>query len=828
MNRCLQSLGVASLSAMLCLGGCGKAMPGNQDGFIDDDPDMAQQQGTFIRVHYRLQGAGDVKSWGAHFWGAGTTSPTWGQPQRFDKTDEFGGYTDIKVTDTADTAGAWLGLIPVQCSGSNCRKDVETSVRFVDLYRDPMRPHIAECWITQGQAVKAQRPTSTGTPYKINRPGDFIDLGDGRVRLMFRVAPGSTGTVRYGAAAGTLDRQVSWAANEDINKQGLLLTGLTPGAKVYYKISTALADQKDESAVLELTPIRFSTVAQAADWASWGQKGVMYQLIVRTFADGGTPKAVTDSNTESGIDPATRDGVGDLVGLRNTLPYLKDLGIDAIWMTPVFKAKSYHGYDTTDFYDVDPSAGTKKDFAELAKAAHALGIRIILDLVQNHVADVNPWFVAAADPRHPDHAKYRDWFVWSDDYSNMFTDEHPWDPSAVIWACKNYACYHAIFGASMPELNYRNPAVRAEMKKIAAFWIAQGADGYRLDASKHIDQFDDNHSIALSQHGTHLWWKEFNYYVKKDVTRPAGSATVILAGENRWDDPKAATKMVPYAGDMDSQFDFPFRTVLAGFLAGKTGTEGDFVKYVKDIGAVSAMVGSGGNANHYYERFLSNHDLDRPATQFQASPEALLKQAATVVFTLPGMPVVYYGEEFGKKGKRDKFLGTEGWDHDEFIREPMSWFNKIVLKGDKMKAWDIDFAATNMDRDNAALMLGAGVCKAANPDYPFIKFMTETDPQSWAAQKGKPDSLLTYYKKLIAIRKANSVLTDLDATLDVAQQSADLYEYTLTKGGQTLSVVLNRKASNQTVMRAKAQQDLLTGASKQVFDVPAYGALILK
>lgn len=827
MNRSLHYLGVASLSALLCLAGCGKAMPDNQDGFTEDDPDLGQQ-GSFIRIHYRLQGAGDVKSWGAHYWGAGTTSPTWGKPQLFDKTDEFGGYTDIKITDTADKADAWLGLIPVQCSGDNCRKDVETSVRFVDLYRDPMRPHIAECWITQGQAVKAQRPTSTGTPYKIGRPGDFIDLGDGRVRLMFRVAPGSTGTVRYGAAAGTLDKQASWAANEDLNKQGLLLGGLTPGTKVYYKISTALADQKDESAVQELTPIRFSTVAQASDWASWGQKGVMYQLIVRTFADGGTPKAVTDPNTESGIDPATRDGVGDLVGLRSTLPYLKDLGIDAIWMTPVFKAKSYHGYDTTDFYDVDPSAGTKKDFAELTKAAHALGIRIILDLVQNHVADVNPWFIAAADAKHPDHAKYRDWFVWSDDYSNMFTDEHPWDPSAVIWACKNYACYHAIFGAAMPELNYRNPAVRAEMKKIAAFWIALGADGYRLDASKHIDQFDDNHGIALAQHGTHLWWKEFNYYVKKDVTRPAGSATVILAGENRWDDPKVATKMVPYAGDMDSQFDFPFRTVLAGFLAGKTGDEGDFVKYVKAIGAASAMTGSGGNANHYYERFLSNHDLDRPATQFQAAPEALLKQAATVVFTLPGMPVIYYGEEFGKKGKRDKFLGTEGWDHDEFIREPMSWFSKIILKGDKMKAWDIDFAATNMDKDNAALMLGAGVCKAANPDYPFIKFMTETDSQSWGAQKGKPESLLSHYKKLVEIRKANSVLTDLDATIDVAQQSADLYEYSISKGGQALNVVLNRKAGPQTVTRTKVQQDLLTGTSKQTFEVPAHGALILR
>src|SRR6185503_8883431 len=100
----------------------------------------------------------------------------------------------------------------------------------------------------------------------------------------------------------------------------------------------------------------------------------------------------------SGIDTTKMDGVGDLVGLRKALPYLKDLGIDSIWMTPVFKAKSYHGYDTTDFYDIDPSVGTKKDFADLTAAAHAAGIQIILDLVENHVADVNPWFIAGVDP----------------------------------------------------------------------------------------------------------------------------------------------------------------------------------------------------------------------------------------------------------------------------------------------------------------------------------------------------------------------------------------------------------------------------------------------
>lgn len=792
--------------------------------------------GNYIRVHYRLQGDGDPKAWGIHFWGAGSTEPTWGMPQIFDKEDEFGVYTDIAVTSIDDVTDAWLGLIPVLCTNGDCKKDVETGVRFVDLEKSAESPNVAECWITQGQAIQTTKPTTTGPAYKIGQATDFIDMGDGKVRLMFRVAPGSTGTVSYGAAAGMLDKQATWTAADNINANGLLIDTASPDKPLYYKISTVLktADSqelKDETAVLDITPIQYGAITETSDWATWGSKEIMYQLIVRTFADGGSQKAAADPATQSGIDPATMDGIGDLVGLRKTLPYLKDLGIDAIWMTPVFKANSYHGYDTTDFYDIDPAVGTRKDFVDLTDEAHKQGIKIILDLVQNHVADVNPWFVAGSNPKDPNYAKYHDWFVWSDEYSNMVADKHPWDASAVIWACKNYMCYHQIFGGPMPELNYRNPEVRAEMKKISKYWIDLGADGFRLDASKHIDQFDDNNSVMLEKHGTHVWWKEFNYYVKKDVVRPAGSATVLLTGENRWDDPAVYGLMVPFGGDMDSQFDFPFRSIVGNFITGKTGDEVDFVKYANQLTKDLADAGKGGNPNHYFERFLSNHDLERPATQLEASAganlKALLKQAATIVLTMPGMPVIYYGEEVGKKGKRDKFIGNEQWERDELIREPMSWFQDVTFTGDKMTSWNIDFAATNTA--NASLMLGYGVTVAPNPDYPFIKFMTEKDdPSSWEAQKDDLDSLFGYYRALISIRKANPLITDQGAALATVQNTADVYEFTITKGMAKLTVLLNRKASAQMITRPAMAMDLITNMQGTSFNVPAYGALILK
>jgi glycosidase len=847
MRRYLGYTLVTSLACLLSIAGCGDdELPstaggaglsggtgGNGGNGGSGGTGGEDTTGRYIRIHYRTQDGADPKSWGVHFWGPVAKETAWGMPQLFDKTDEFGVYTDVAVNKVEDLPDAWLGLIPVQCSGGTCKQDVQTSVRFFDLQKNAENANIAECWITQGQAVQTKEPMGTGPAYKITRSKDFIDLGDGSVRLMFRVAKGSTGMVTFGKTPDALDTQIMWTEADDVNKKGITLQGLTPGQSVYYKIRTSLMaggqELKDETAVLDIKPIAFTSITDAADWATWGGKEVMYQLIVRTFADGGSKKNVADPEAESGIDTSTKDGVGDLVGLKNTLPYLKDLGADAIWMTPVFKAKSYHGYDTTDFYDIDPAVGTRKDFVDLAKAAREMNIKIILDLVQNHVADVNPWFIKGSNPKDPEFAKYHDWFVWSDEYSNMVADPHPWDPSAVIWACKNYMCYHQIFGTAMPELNYHNPEVRAEMKKISKFWIDLGADGFRLDASKHIDQFDDNNTIALSEHGTHVWWKEFNHFVKKDVVRPAGSPTVMLTGENRWDDPKVYKNMVPYGGDMDSQFDFPFRSLLSNLVGGKTGLDVDFANYINKLKTDLGSPANGGNPNHYFQRFLSNHDLERPATQFESSGamlDALLKQAATVVFTVPGMPVVYYGEEFGKKGKRDKYLGTEGWEHDEFIREPMSWFQNVIFTGDKMTAWNIDYTKTN--ETNTALMLGAGVTVAPNPDYPFIKFMTENDPHSWAAQKGDSNSLFAYYKKLIQIRKTTPLLTDLTATITKVTNDANIYEMSLSKGIQSVSVVLNRKGSEQNVTRLVPVLDLITGKTDKTFTLPPYGAAILQ
>lgn len=202
--------------------------------------------------------------------------------------------------------------------------------------------------------------------------------------------------------------------------------------------------------------------------AAWWNDRVFYEVFVRSFAD------------------ASGDGIGDLRGLIDRLDYLNDgnpatdsdLGVDGVWLMPVFEATSYHGYDTTDYRRVEPDYGTAEDLRALVEAAHARGIAVILDLALNHTSNEHPWFRASAagDP------VYADWYRWLD-------NDPGWPPVAggPPWHRLGDRFYYGAFGPGMPDLNLEHGPVTAELTDIARSWIAEtGIDGYRLDAAKHL------------------------------------------------------------------------------------------------------------------------------------------------------------------------------------------------------------------------------------------------------------------------------------------------------------------------------------------------------
>ncbi|MFL6199553.1 MAG: alpha-amylase family glycosyl hydrolase [Thermoanaerobaculia bacterium] len=360
----------------------------------------------------------------------------------------------------------------------------------------------------------------------------------------------------------------------------------------------------------------------------WARGAVFYEVFVRSFSD------------------SDGDGVGDLRGLTAKLDYLNDgdprtstdLGVDALWLMPVFQSPSYHGYDTVDYEKIDDEYGTAEDFQRLLDEAHRRGIRIIVDFVMNHSSAQHPWFVeSASSPTSPK----RDWYVWRADDPGW---TQPWGGANHTWHEKNGAFYYGIFWGGMPDLNFSTPAVREEMKRLAGLWISRGVDGFRLDATRHLFANGPG-DLQNDQPETHVYLKELAEHVRKVNPR------AVLVGENWTTTPIIAQ----YFADLPMSFNFPLaEEILHGVQDGEAaGIAGklDEMLELYPPGALDAP-------------FLTNHDQTRIATVLQNDP-AKLRSAAAVLLTLPGAPFLYYGEEIGLQN------GPAG--NDEQKRTPMPW-----------------------------------------------------------------------------------------------------------------------------------------------------------
>ncbi|HEX2189482.1 MAG TPA: alpha-amylase family glycosyl hydrolase [Longimicrobiaceae bacterium] len=361
--------------------------------------------------------------------------------------------------------------------------------------------------------------------------------------------------------------------------------------------------------------------------APWTPGATCYEVFVRSFSD------------------SDGDGVGDIPGLIQKLDYIndgdpaaqRDLGARCIWLMPVAASPSYHGYDVTDYYRVNPDYGTNGDFRRLVAEAHRRGIRVLVDLVVNHSSVEHPYFKHAA--LHPD-SPYRDWYIWSP--TNPGTKAH-W--GADLWhrSPSRDEYYYGMFWSGMPDLNVENPEVVAELKRVATFWLDEmGVDGFRMDAIKHLVEEDQGRKLEHVP-GTHVFLRDYAAHVRG--VKP-GAYTV---GEV-WDSVGA---MLPYYPDqLDSHFAFE---VADGILnAVKNGSAKGLLPPVLRLQEELP-------ANRW-SPFLRNHDQTRTLTEL-GGDVARARMAATLLLTLPGVPFVYYGEEIGMTGDKP----------DPRLRTPMHW-----------------------------------------------------------------------------------------------------------------------------------------------------------
>ena len=412
-----------------------------------------------------------------------------------------------------------------------------------------------------------------------------------------------------------------------------------------------------------------ATAGTPAPGSAWWDGAVCYEVFVRSFFD------------------ADGDGVGDLAGLTQKLDYINDgdprtqtdLGASCIWLMPIFESPSYHGYDTVDYYAIDKEYGTLEDFQRLRDEARRRGIKVILDLVLNHSSSEHPRFQEALrDPASP----YRDWYIWSatDPGYNGPWGQPVWHRSPV-----SDEFFYGIFWEGMPDLNYANPEVTAEARKVTDFWLDLGADGFRLDAIRHLIEDGETQQDTDA---THAWLRDYRAFL--DAEHP----DAFTVGEV-FD--SSSTILAAYYPDQLHAF-FQFEVGDRIVSAADTGVGGSMPLVVAGI--------DDRLPDQRWAPFLRNHDQTRTMTELNGDV-AEAKMAATALLTMPGLPFVYYGEEIGMTGDKP----------DELIRTPMQW------AGDA----------------NGGFTTGT----------PWEPLQPDLATANVAVQEGDPASLLNHYRRLI-------------------------------------------------------------------------------
>jgi alpha-glucosidase len=485
---------------------------------------------------------------------------------------------------------------------------------------------------------------------------------------------------------------------------------------------------------------------------SWWQNGIFYQIYPRSFQD------------------SNADGVGDLAGIVNRLPYLADLGINAIWLSPVFPSPMVDfGYDISDYTGIDPLFGTMEDFDALVMAAHEAGLKIILDLVPNHTSDQHPWFIEARESR--DNPK-RDWYLWRDpkpdgSAPNNWLSEFGGGAWTFDEATRQYY-YHA-FLAQQPDLNWRNPEVREAIYDVMRFWLRKGVDGFRVDVIWHLikdAEFRDNppnphyhdgrppHETILTRYSTDQPEVHEVVAEMRRVTEEFDAR--VLIGEIYL----PLQRLVAYYGNDLRGAQMPFNFALISTLWSARSIE-------KIIGDYESALPPGAWPNWV----LGNHDRPRVASRVGAEQARV---AAMLLLTLRGTPTLYYGDEIGMHQVaiapdqvRDPFeknvpgvgVGRDG------CRTPMQW--------------------------NAMRNAGFSV---ATPWLPLASDFSHENVVNLDADTG---SILTLYRALIQLRKQLPQLTS--GSYEPVAAQGDLLLYRRRAEGEILIIALNLGAEPASV-----------------------------
>ncbi len=485
----------------------------------------------------------------------------------------------------------------------------------------------------------------------------------------------------------------------------------------------------------------------------WWKKAVVYQIYPMSFKD------------------SNHDGMGDLGGILEKVDYLKELGVDIVWMTPVYESPmDDNGYDISDYYKINPLFGTMEQFDELLEALHQRGIRLIMDLVVNHTSDEHEWFRQA---RKDKNSRYHDFYIWKDrpitDQQSIF--------SGSVWEYNEVTdeYYYHLFSRRQPDLNWDNPEVRKEVYRLINWWLDKGIDGFRMDVIDLIGKIPEE-SILTSD--------KSHKYLQEMYRECFEGREVFTVGETSYATPVSAPL---YSAPERKELTMVFGFEHLGLEEVKGNGKWDLKKLdVNELKQVFAVWQYALHEKGWNSLFWSNHDQPRIVSRMGDDGKYRKESAKMLGMILHGMqgtPYIYQGEEIGMTNVKFPLEDYKDVETINMVKEKQEagWSMDKIMQGIYAKG-----------RDNARtpMQWSAQEYGGFSDHEPWIRMNPNYETINVEESEADKDSIFHFYQKLIRLRKEWEIISTGDFTL-LFEDDRNLFAYKREADGERLTVIAN-------------------------------------
>ena len=540
----------------------------------------------------------------------------------------------------------------------------------------------------------------------------------------------------------------------------------------------------------------------------WFKDLVIYQIYPRSFMD------------------SNGDGIGDLKGIISRLDYIASLGVNAIWLSPIYESPCYdNGYDISDYQSIDPMYGTFDDFIAFRDGCHERGIAVIMDLVINHTSHVHRWFKASSASRT---GEYSDYYIWKDPVDGH--EPNNWAScfggSAWEWCPERGQYYLHLFAKEQPDLNWECEALRNEVFSMIKWWIDNGVDGFRVDAISYMEKYPgfadspeppmpDGYSLAMNECSNREGTHRIISCIKQSLLEPA---SIMSVGEVNC---MKLSDYHDYASQSRHEFDMciPYISPIVEISSWSP------LSMKKNIIDTYAEL----KADGWWARFLSNHDKPRQVSLYGNDREyrkESAKMLASIMHMLPGTPFVFQGEELAMADIRFDSID----DYDDI--DTKNVYREMILSG-KSEDEALDIAAA-VSRDNARTPMhwtaerNAGFSEGTpwlgvNPDYKDVNAEKEIDD---------PDSVLSFYRDLIHLRRGSECIRRGDLSFQL-EDDPYLFVFSRNLGNESYMVIANFSDSRRHCHADVPSCDVIMSnygraSASSDMDLEPYEAVIVK